>query len=401
MRTSTLLLASLLVPTALAAQGADRYRLTIGTVDSLKSTVLSGETRKYLVYTPPSYSDTLYTPQRYPVLYLLDGDAHFHSVTGLIQILGTGVNATYAIPEMIVVAIPNTNRMRDMSPTKVTTGLDGKHAPGMASSGGMGNFLSMIKTELIPAIDGKFRTLPYRVFVGHSLGGITVIQALYTMPETFNAYVAIDPSLWWDNKVLLRQAKDHLNKADYYKGKSLFLGQANTMRADDTTTNQHFNAMLQFNEVVREYNTSGLRFGYKYYPDDDHGSVPLITEYDALRFIFDGYRVNLGRALASPSYLPEHYKKVSAELGVQLQPSEAMISQLAGFAVGQDTAKAIQFYELAAQMYPRSFRSFDRLGVLYAAKGEKSKAIDNLQKSLALNPNNGLTANKLKQLQGQ
>ena len=401
MRTSTLLLASLLGPAVLTAQGTDRYRLTIGTVDSLKSTILSGETRKYLVYTPPSYSDTVYTPQRYPVLYLLDGDAHFHSVTGIIQILGTGVNATYAIPEMIVVAIPNTNRLRDMSPTKVTTGLDGKPAPGMASSGGMGNFLGMIKTELIPAIEGKYRTLPYRVFVGHSLGGITVIQALYTMPETFNAYIAIDPSLWWDNKVLLRQAKDHLNKANYYKGKSLFLGQANTMRADDTTTNQHFNAMLQFNEVVRDYNTSGLRFGYKYYPDDDHGSVPLITEYDALRFIFDGYRINLGRALASPSYLPEHYKKVSAELGVPLQPSEAMISQLAGFAVGQDTAKAIQFYELAAQLYPRSFRSFDRLGVLYAAKGEKAKAIDNLQKSLALNPNNGLTANKLKQLQGQ
>jgi enterochelin esterase-like enzyme len=194
MRAPTLLLAAtLLAPSVLAAQGPDRYRLTIGTVDSLKSTVLNGETRKYLVYTPPSYSDTVYTPQRYPVLYLLDGDAHFHSVTGIIQILGTGVNATYAVPEMIVVAIPNTNRLRDMSPTKVTTGLDGKPAPGMASSGGMGNFLSMIKTELIPAIDAKYRTSPYRVFVGHSLGGITVIQALYTMPETFNAYIAIDP----------------------------------------------------------------------------------------------------------------------------------------------------------------------------------------------------------------
>ena len=66
-----------------------------------------------------------------------------------------------------------------------------------------------------------------------------------------------------------------------------------------------------------------------------------------------------------------------------------------------DTAKAIQFYELAARLYPKSFRSFDRLGVLYAAKGEKSKAIDNFQKSLALNPSNGLTVNKLKQLQGQ
>ena len=51
-----------------------------------------GQERPYHVYTPPSYSDTTYTPRRYPVLYLLDGDAHFHSVTGLIQILGTGVN---------------------------------------------------------------------------------------------------------------------------------------------------------------------------------------------------------------------------------------------------------------------------------------------------------------------
>ena len=401
MRHTTLFLAaSLLVPVALSAQGTDRYRLTIGTVDSLKSTALNGEIRKYLVYTPPSYNDTVYTPQRYPVVYLLDGDAHFHSVTGLIQILGTGVNATYAIPEMIVVAIPNTNRLRDMSPTRVTAGLDGKPNPGLASSGGMGNFLSMIKTELIPAIDAKYRTMPYRVFIGHSLGGITVIQALYTIPETFNAYVAIDPSLWWDNKVLLKQAKDHLNKPNVYKGKSLFLGQANTMSPEDTMPNHHFSAMLQFNEVVKNYNASGLRFGYKYYPDDDHGSVPLITEYDAFRFIFDGYRVNLSRALASPAYLADHYKSVSADLGVQFQPSEAMVSQLAGFAVGQDTAKAIQFYELAAQLYPKSFRSFDRLGVLYAAKGEKAKAIDFYQKSLALNPGNGLTANKLKQLQG-
>lgn len=402
MRAPTLiLLASLLMPVALDAQGTDRYRLTIGTVDSLKSTVLNGEIRKYLVYTPPSYSDTMYTPQRYPVLYLLDGDAHFHSVTGLIQILGTGVNATYAIPEMIVVAIPNTNRLRDMSPTKVTAGLDGKPNPAMASSGGMGNFLAMIRDELIPAIESKYRTMPYRIFVGHSLGGITVIQALYTMPDAFNAYVAIDPSLWWDNKVLLKQAKDHLSKPNVYQGKLLFLGQANTMSPEDTMPNHHFSAMLQFNEVVKSFNASGLRFGYKYYPDDDHGSVPLITEYDALRFIFDGYRVNLGRALASPSYLAEHFKAVSTRMGVQFQPSEAMVSQLAGFAVGQDTAKAIQFYELATQLYPRSYRSFDRLGVLYAAKGDKTRAIDYYQKSLALNPGNGLTANKLKQLQGQ
>ena len=397
MRTPTLLLAvSLLVPVALNAQGNDRYRLTIGTVDSLKSATLN-ETRKYIVYTPPSYTDTVNTPQRYPVLYLLDGDAHFHSVTGLIQILGTGVNGTYAVPEMMVVAIPNTNRLRDMSPTKVTTGPDGKPAPQMAASGGMGNFLTFIKTELIPAIDGKYRTSPYRIFVGHSLGGITVIQALYTIPETFNAYVAIDPSLWWDNKLLLKQAKDHVSKQNY-QNKVLFLGQANTLSPDDTTTNNHFNAMVQFNEVVNRYNASGLRYGYKYYDKDDHGSVPLITEYDALRFIFDGYKLSLGHVLADPALLPQHYRNVSARMGAPFQPSEAVVFQLAGFMVGQDTTKAIAMYEIGTQYFPNSYRSYDRLGALWAAKGDKQKAIGFLEKSLALNPGNSLTVNRLTEL---
>ena len=396
MRFHTLLLVSLALPAAAQAQG--RYPLTIGTRDSIQSGVLK-EKRRYLVYTPPSYSDTLFAPQRYPVLYLLDGDAHFHSVTGLIQILGTGINGTYAVPEMLVVAIPNTDRTRDMTPTKVEKGFDGKPAPGLRTSGGMANFLSFIKSELIPHIDSSYRTTPYRIFVGHSLGGITVINALYTIPETFNAYVAIDPSLWWDDKVLLKPTKDLIAKSDYTH-KVLYLGQANTLNPDDTSSaNQHFNAMLQFNSVVESYNTSGLRYGYKYYGNDDHGSVPLITEYDALRFIFDGYRLDLGRVLANPSLLPEHYRNISAKLGATFQPSEAMVLQLAGFAIGQDTSKAIGLYEVGTQLYPNAYRSYDRLGALWAAKGNKPKAIENYQRSLALNPANTVSAEKLKGLQ--
>jgi tetratricopeptide (TPR) repeat protein len=262
----------------------------------------------------------------------------------------------------------------------------------------MANFLKFIKTELIPHIDSTYRTSPYRIFVGHSLGGITVIDALYTIPETFNAYVAIDPSLWWDDAVLLKQAKDHMAKSSY-QNKVLYLGQANTLNPDDTTSNRHFNAMLQFDALVKAYNASGLRYGYKYYGDDDHGSVPLITEYDALRFIFEGYRLNLGRVLATPSLLPEHYRDVSKKLGMTFAPSEAMVYQLAGFALGQDTAKSIAFYELGTQLYPRSSRSFDRLGALWAAKGDKQKAIGYYKSSLALNPGNTVSSAALKGLQ--
>jgi uncharacterized protein len=360
--------------------------VTIGTIDTLYSTGLK-EKRPYWVYTPPSYGDTTYTPQRYPVLYLLDGDAHFHSVTGLLQILGTGVNGTYVVPEMIVVAIPNTDRMRDMSPTHVDKGLDGKPSPGMKSSGGMGNFLQFIKGELIPHIDSAYRTAPYRVFVGHSLGGITTIDALYTMPETFNAYIAIDPSLWWDNSTLLRQAKDRLSKPMPSK-RALYVGQANTVQADDTIPNLHFNNISQFDRVMETYNQAGVRYAFKYYPDDDHGSVPLIAEYDALRFIFASYKGDLIRSLKNPEMLTAHFAKVSEELGYTVLPSERMLDFMGQIAPQIPGADQLKLFTMAAELYPQSAHAQLSLGQGYMAKGDKTQALAAYEKALSLDPKN-------------
>lgn len=396
MRAFPSVLAALLLPALLPAQSRFARATTIGKVDSVFSTTLK-ENRPYLVYTPPSYDDTTTTRQRYPVLYLLDGDAHFHSVTGLIQILGTGVNGTYAVPEMIVVAIPNTDRMRDMSPTKVGTGVDGKPNPAFRNTGGMPQFLSFIKAELIPQVEQRYRTMPYRVFVGHSLGGITTINAMYTMPETFNAYVAIDPSLWWDNSTLLRQAKQYIAGAKL-EGKALYVAQANTINPDDTTNNAHFSGITQFNSIMRAYNAAGLRYDFKYYDGDDHGSVPLIAEYDALRFIFAGYKPDLQRIIASPRLLPEHFKNVSAKLGTTFTPSERLVQTYAQIALNQDTTRAMEFLKYATEWYPQSYRNFDRLGTLAAARGDKAKAKEYFEKSLALNPTNATTREALKKV---
>jgi hypothetical protein len=121
MRFLTALLLSALLAMPVQAQRRYERATNIGRVDSIRSAILD-ERRPFLDYTPPSYSDTTLVPGRYPVLYLLDGDAHFHSVSALVQILGAGVNGTFVVPEMIVVAIPNIggNRTRDLTPTKAT-----------------------------------------------------------------------------------------------------------------------------------------------------------------------------------------------------------------------------------------------------------------------------------------
>lgn len=375
-----------LAPRVASAQpsAAGAGAVTIGRRDSVASKIL-GETRQLLVYTPPSYHDSTYLPRAYPVLYLLDGDAHFHSVTGLLQILGTGVNATYVVPEMIVVAIPNTDRMRDLSPTRVTTGFDGKPSPALRTSGGMPAFLQFIRTELIPHVEARYRTMPYRVFVGHSLGGITTIQALHTMPEVFNAYVAIDPSLWWDNSTMLKDVRPRVS-APGLAGRALFMAQANTINPDDSTSNPHFDAMLRYNAIVEAYNTSGLRYAYRYYPQDDHGSVPLIAEYDALRFIFAPFKGNLMQALARPSYITEHYARISRELGVPFTPPESMVDLLATVQSGQDAAKAVALYRLNTELYPTSPKAWVGLGGALLASGDTANATAALDRALALRP---------------
>jgi predicted alpha/beta superfamily hydrolase len=381
-----LILCLLLFLSPAFANAQSNNTVSIGKIDSVWSTTLK-ENRHYLVYTPPSYEGKIFAPQKYPVLYLLDGDAHFHSVTGLLQFLGTGINGNYVIPEMIVVAIPNTDRTRDLTPTHTSKGFDGKELPFLKTSGGMPNFFKFLKSELIPHIDSGYHTSSYRIFVGHSFGGIAVINALYAIPETFNAYISIDPSLWYDNQVLMKKTKDYFSKAKL-DNKFLFVGQANTIQAGDSTRNLHFESIVQFNSIMESFNQSGLHYKYKYYSDDDHGSVPLITEYDALRFIFEGYKGNVAMLSESPSLIKDHFRKFSAKMGASFLPPEPIINTLGYQALQRDTIKAIEFFQLNIDLYPDSYNVYDSMGEAWMAKGDYKKAIAYYEKSLALNPNN-------------
>lgn len=320
--------------TALSAQQPAPPALSVGTIDSIWSTTLK-ERRPYLVYTPPSYHEPTRVPRAYPVLYLLDGDVHFHAVTGIIQMLATGVGGAYAIPEMIVIGIPVADRRRDLTPTRIAKDPYGNPLPpGWEVTGGNPQFLQFIKRELIPHVDSVYRTAPYRVFVGHSLGGLSVLNALYTIPETFNAYAAIDPTLWMDDRLLVRTAREVFARPAP-PNRTLFIAQANNITPYDSGTVLNQNNILALNSIIADGNSSGIRYGYKYYEHDDHGSIPLIAAYDALRFIFDGYAAHYPKALAHPGYLTQHFEKVSEQLGYRaLAPAGLadFVRQMSAFA---------------------------------------------------------------------
>ena len=375
--------------------------ITIGKVITIDSKIL-GEQRKIMVFVPHDDYGPGASGQRYPVVYLLDGEGHFSSVMGMMQQLSE-VNGNAVLPGMILVGITNTDRLRDLTPTHAATGYNGDSAS-VKNSGGGEAFMSFIGKELIPYIDSVYPTAPYRTLIGHSLGGLTVINTLIHHPQLFNAYLAIDPSMWWDKQKLLKQADTAL-AAHSFEGKTLYLGIANTMpqgmdtarvRTDTAKATIHIRSILQLADALKRNPQNGLRWNYKYYDGDSHGSVPLITEYDGSRFIFNYFNAPQLERIFDPgttadgaiTMLRDHYKTISGQMGYTVLPPVDYVNGMGyNFLQNKMPEKAHAFFQLNIDNYPTNGNAYDSMGDYYAEMGDKQKAIDFYTKAYAISKN--------------
>jgi predicted alpha/beta superfamily hydrolase len=150
-----------------------------------------------------SVPDKYYTSEeRYPVLYVLDGDIAYGMAASISRYLQIGDN----IPQLIVVGIgygsisrkAAGNRLRDYRPEQ---------------SGGAENFLKFLDDELIPYIDENYRTVPGdRTLNGYSLGGLFGLYTLFTKPESFSNYIIGSPNLSWDDYVIFQYEENSPEK---------------------------------------------------------------------------------------------------------------------------------------------------------------------------------------------
>jgi len=393
------------------AQPKKNNNIVVGKVDSIKSTIL-GEERKIWVHLPDAARDS---SKHFPILYLLDGDWHFSGVVGMMQQLSS-VNGNTVVPEMIVVGIPNTDRNRDLTPTHSLFYPDGSKGDDLKSSGGGEKFVSFIQKELMPYIDSVYHPAPYRVLVGHSFGGLTVMNIVINHTNMFNSYVAIEPSMWWDKRKLLDQAHEVMQQRKF-AGKSLFLGIANTMpagvdtlqvRTDTTGSTAHIRSILALKDILQHNAANGLNWAYKYYDSDDHSSAPLIATYDAFHFLFNFYnmpkemrfKLNDLRDKADPAPLfATHYAEISRHMGYTILPPEDATNGWGYYYMQVGAAnKAYSMFALNIHNYPGSFNVYDGMGNYYRNQKNKAKAMEYYNKALKIK-DNPETKKKLDDLQ--
>lgn len=242
--------------------------LVVGETFTLESKAL-GETRRINVYLPPGYPES--ATERLPVLYMPDGGLKedFLHVAGLVQVsVGNGTMRPF-----LLVGIENTQRRRDLTgPT--TNEKDKKIAPRV---GGSAAFRQFLREELMPAVKQRYRTTAETAIVGESLAGLFIVETLLLEPNLFNTYVAFDPSLWWNNAQLIRQA-GALLQAHAHPAITLYLATSDEPQIVADTRS--------FVKTLSSPAVRGLSWHYEPMPKETHGTIYHPAALNAFRLVF-------------------------------------------------------------------------------------------------------------------
>jgi predicted alpha/beta superfamily hydrolase len=310
-------------------------------------------------------SATEATRQSYPVLYLLDGRPSFRYTAGIVH----GLAESGVIPRMLVVGVPNTNRWRDLTPTPSLE---------IASSGGGERFLDFVEKELIPYVAGRCRTTEYRIFAGHSLGGLTVLEALATRPTLFAADLAGSPSLEWDNARLVEKLATTLGERSELRAHLvLYLGDERIEREP------HFRLL----GLLERQAPPGLEWESWVDESLDHLGVRVPGTVQGLRAIFRDWDLRSEQILSlSDDEIAHRYAQASAKYGVLRELGFGALLEAGYWGVHQRStaARGIELFERLVTRYPDSPLANDSLGEGYERTGQPERALAQFEIAYAL-----------------
>ncbi len=333
-------------------------KISIGEKVTIQSKVLNEE-RNLLVYLPDGYN---LIASEYPVIYLLDGGYHFLTCNGMAQFLsGQGI-----MPQAIVVGIVNVDRGRDFTPTPDTK---------IKNGGGADKFMSFIQDEMMPYINKTYRTQPYNILVGHSLGGTFATYAFLNNPDLFDGYISISPYLAWDDNLLIKQTGEKLKSS--YKNKFFYIALGNEP--------EFIPNVEKFAQIIKTAAPTGLTFQYEYMKDEDHGSIPHLSMYNGLKAIYHGWKIPDGMYKDGLASIDNHYKSLSDQFGYEIKTPEYVINLLGYQYLGNKKfEEAIEVFKENVQRYPGSANVYDSLGEAYEKSSQYAEAEKNYDKAVAI-----------------
>jgi len=363
----------LLLTWAGPSRADEREPFAIGETATIHSKIL-GEDRPLFIYTHRAYGED---QSRYPVAYVLDGEWNFHQTSGVIDLL----SSREAIPWMIVVGIPNVDRMRDLSPSPI------REQP---RAGGAAAFRRFLREEVFPFVEARYRTEPFRMLIGHSLAGLFTVDTLLREPELFSAYLAVGPYLVWDEGKYLDSFRARPPaRPNALKFFSVILGKEPELQP----------ALQRLEAMLAECDPSVLVRRVRELAEYDHITVYPSAVVRGLLDIFPDWRLPPDASALGLEGIRTHYAGLSLKYGYEIRPAYFVLIMIADDLMGRGGLdEAIRILQYAAGLDPVLPHAHSSLGRCYRLKGMIPEARRCYGKALQLAPDDAEARQALAEL---
>jgi len=331
--------------------------VVIGKYDKIFSEVLDEE-RTLLVSVPEGFD---HSNVKYPVLYVLDGyESSFVSAVADIA------RIQYEISPIILVAIANTNRNRDMIPDNEAQ-----------------KFLEFMTSELFPYIEKKYRADNYRILYGGSNAGLFVLYSFLENPDSFSSYIASSPTIGWSYDTIVNKTKTFSNKQSHL---NKFLYIINGGRDDLDQVITKFPEYIPMLEALKE---KGLRLNISFLPDEEH--VPFISLHSGLLSLFEGYTYPDGmRKKGGLDAVKAYYNRFSEKFGYEVKYPFSAIQGVGQGLLFRDKnfKEAIEVLKLGIQQQPGLWVNNIMLALAYYKDNNMDQAKKYYLKAAEIDPEN-------------
>lgn len=336
--------------------------------------------REVHVYLPFSYTEN--KTQNYPTIYLFDGqfDALFDMTSGTMDYM----SQVGEFNEYIIVGIKTTYRPREFTP--MYTDEKTKENWGDTEIGKANILENHLQNEVFPLIEKTYRTQPFRLAIGHSLGGTFVLYSLLSKPEFFQAIIAISPNLIYDNEQINKRFDTYFKTHDALK-KFIYVS-AGTIGSME---NNFRKASENLDAIIKYYNPKNLEYHFSILEGENHSTTPIYTISKGFTELAKIWTISEEKTelLIKDETIPfvkdlkSFYSKLSEFTDYEVLPS---VDQINTFGYDclyyEKNEEALSVFNWAISLYPDNANLYDSTAEAYAKSGDVNEAKRYYQKAL-------------------
>ena len=293
-------------------------------------------------------------------MYVLDGEYVFDYAAAAVTFMG---NDFGFLPEMIVVGVPNTDRLRDFYVT---------YEP----NAGYLNFLDFLKNELKPFVEKTYNTNGFDLFYGWSSGSSIGTYLLGSDHKLFDAYILSGTGIGSRTDSLWRArmpGKDYLNTFLY---------------ATTESDGPRLKSLRKLENTLVELEPRGLNWQVTVPPNSGHVEMLSRGLYEGLSYVFNDFYLSEEQVMGGSKEILKYFKSLNEKYGYEvIIPKGVFIEAVSTILYKDMFEESIQLLEIGIKTYPSEQGLFGALGEVYQVMGDIKKAREayTTARSLAVN----------------